>query len=135
MATKKPTKTVLDFKNYDFDSCDVPEKYWGDYPHANYAKGEFAPVLRRELKAAAKKIGAEAKVEYNYFDCSAVFKKDGKHVYVHIGDVRDGGRGTWYDRVLFRTMEHEKDWTGGSNNYCSFDQIGECVNRMFDSGF
>ena len=68
MATKKPTKTVLDFKNYDFDNCDVPEKYWGDYPHANYAKGEFAPALRRELKAAAKKIGAEAKVEYNYFD-------------------------------------------------------------------
>lgn len=105
MATTKKSekKTVLSFKHYDFDNCDVPEKYWGDYPHANYAKGEFAPVLRRELKAMAKKIGAEAKVEYNYFDCSAVFKKDGKHVYVHISDIRDGGRGTWYDRVLFRT--------------------------------
>lgn len=129
MATSK--KTVLGFKNYDFDNCNVPEKYWGDYPHANYAKGEFAPVLRRELKATAKKIGAEVKVEYNYFTAYATFKKGENQVYIIIGDVRDGGRGTWYDRVLYRTTGK----TEGSNNYCSYEQLGDCVSRMLERGF
>ena len=52
-------KTVKDFKDYDFENCDVPEEYWGDYTHANYFKKAFIPIARKEFKALAKKLGAE----------------------------------------------------------------------------
>ena len=52
-------KTVKSFKNYDFENCDVDPKYWGDYPHANFFKGEFLPIAKKEFKSLAKKLGAE----------------------------------------------------------------------------
>lgn len=122
-------KTVKDFKDYDFESCDVPEKYWGDYTHANFFKGYFIPVARKEFKAIAKKIGAEITFSPNYFKWSAFFSKDGKYIYVHMGDVRYWN---WYDSVLFRTAESEKDYTGGANYYCSYDKLAEELSDLFE---
>ena len=100
-------KTVKDFKDYDFENCDVPEEYWGDYTHANYFKKAFIPIARKEFKALAKKLGAELIFSPMYFEWSAFFKKDGKFIYVHVGDVRYNICGHWYDRVLYRTAKSE----------------------------
>ena len=127
-------KTVKDFKNYDFENCDVPEKYWGDYTHENFFKGYFIPIARKEFKAIARNIGADIIFSPMYFEWSAFFIKDGKYIYVHVGDVRYDICGRWYDRVLFRTAENEKDYRGGANQYCSYDNLGsellELFNRM-----
>ena len=123
-------KTVKDFIGYDFESCNVPEKYWGDYTHANYFKGYFIPIARRELKALAKKIGAEVEFSPGYFEYSAFFCKDGKYIYVHVGDVRYNS--DWYGNVLFRTAKNERDYTGGSNCYCSHDNLEDELSRLFD---
>ena len=125
-------KTVKDFKNYDFDSCDVPEKYWGDYTHANFFKGYFIPIARKEFKAIARNIGATLTFSPNYFEWSAFFCKDGKYIYVHVGDVRYDLCGRWYDRVLFRTAKNEKDYSGGANQYCSYDNLGNELLELFD---
>ena len=120
-------KTVKSFYNYDFENCDVPEKYQGDYPHANYFKGEFIPVARRELRAMAKRLGAELTFDPMYFEFSAFFSKGGKHVYVHVWDVRFNVCGHWYEHVLYRTAASTKDYTGGSNHYTSYDGLEQAV--------
>ena len=122
-------KTVKDFRDYDFENCDVPEEYWGDYTHANYFKKAFIPIARKEFKALAKKLGAELIFSPMYFEWSAFFKKDGKFIYVHVGDVRWNN---WYDSVLFRTAKSEKDYTGGSNCYCSYEELEEKLSDMFE---
>ena len=122
-------KTVKDFKDFDFENCsNVPEKYWGDYTCANYYKGEFIPVVRKELKKMAKNIEAELKFSPNYFEWSAFFKKDGKFIYVHSSDARYW---KWYNDILYRTAESEIDYTGGANRYCSFDKLEESLEELF----
>lgn len=125
-------KTVKDFRDYDFENCDVPEEYWGDYTHANYFKKAFIPIARKEFKALAKKLGAELIFNPMYFEWSAFFKKDGKFIYVHVGDVRYNICGHWYNRVLYRTAKSEKDYTGGCNNFCSYEELEERLSDMFE---
>ena len=122
------TKTVKAFRDYDFENCDVPEQYWGDYTHANFFKKYFIPIARKEFKALAKKIGAEVIFSPSYFYWSAYFKKNGKCVYVSVSDVRYW---KWYDSVLFRTALDEHDSCGGANNYCSYDRLAESLEDMF----
>ena len=126
------SKTVKAFRDYDFESCDVPEQYWGDYTHANFFKKYFIPIARKEFKALAKKIGAEVDFSPNYFEWSAFFKKDGKYIYVHVGDVRYNVCGHWYDNVLFRTAKDEHDYTGGSNRHCSYEELEEELSDLFE---
>lgn len=128
MANAK--KTVESFKNYDFDNTNVPEKYECDYPAAAFFKGEFVPVIRREMNALAKKLGAAINFSKGHFYINAFFSKGGKHANVIISDVRDGGTGRWFDNVLYRTAENTNDHTGGCNCYCSYPQLGECLERM-----
>jgi hypothetical protein len=122
--------TVRDFRNYDFESWNVPAKYEGDYAPQNYFKGEFIPVARKEFKALAKKIGAELLFSPSYFEFSAFFKKDGKFIYVHVGDVRF--QQNWYEDILYRTAKDEKDYTGGSNRYCSYDELETRLSELFE---
>ena len=123
-------KTIKSFRNYDFENCDVEPKYYGDYPHANYFKGEFLPVARKELKKMAANIGAELIFSPGYFYYSAFFKKNDKCVYINVGDVRYDSN--WYDKVLFRTAKNEKDYTGGCNCYCSYDNLESEVSDLLN---
>ena len=123
-------KTVKSFKDYDFENCDVDPKYYGDYPHANFFKGEFLPIAKKEFRNLAKKLGAELTFSGNYFEYSAFFKKSDKFIYVHVGDVRYDGN--WYDNVLYRTVSSEKDYSGGANRYCSYDKLESEMNDLFD---
>lgn len=118
------TKNVESFRNYNFESCDVPQKYWGDYPHVNFFNGEFIPVLKKEFKNLAKKMGAElVSFKGGHFISSAFFKKGNKYVFVSLSDVRYNSN--WFERILYRSARDEKDYTGGGNHYCSYDKLGE----------
>lgn len=122
-------KTVAAFKDYDFDNCNVPEKYLGDYTHANFFRKYFIPIVRREIKAMAKAIGATVKFEPNYFHWSAFFSKNGKYVNVLCGDHRWNN---WYEQMCYRIAESEKDYRGGPNNWTSYDKLQERVAEMLD---
>lgn len=123
-------KTVKSFRNYDFESYCVDPKYYGDNPPLNFFKGEFLPVARRELKKMAANMGAELFFSPSYFYYFAFFKKNGKCVYINVGDVRYDDK--WYDKVLYRTAEHEKDYCGGSNRFCSYDNLEKEVSTLLD---
>ena len=89
----------------------------------------FERQCRKELKSMLAERGINLhKFLPNHFEWSAVLEKGGKFVYVRISDVRYFN---WYNSVLIRTMAHDTDWTGGSNNYCYFDKIGEYADNLF----
>ena len=92
---------------------------------------EFEKACRRELKKQCAAFGINIHSFHpNHFEWSAVLERDGKFVYVSLSDVRYWN---WYDSVLVRTMKHDKDWTGGSNNNVPFDKIGEFANKLFNN--
>lgn len=49
-------------------------------------------------------------------------KKNNRYVYFSTSDVRHFSD-NWYNNILIRTAENEKDYTGGSNNFCRFAEI------------
>lgn len=122
---------VIDFANYDFESCDVPEDCYGDYPHVNFYKKYFTPVLRKELKKIAKNIGVDVDIHPGYFESWARFGRDGEYAEVIIGDVRYCP--DWFSHVLYRTCEPcGSSWDSGSNQYCSFSNLQERLDEMFN---
>lgn len=59
------------------------------------------------------------KFNKNHYCFSAVLQDEetGRYVYVTVGDVRRTYK--WDGDVLYHTMAHEKDWTGGRNHFCT----------------
>jgi hypothetical protein len=89
---------------------------------------QFENVCKRELKKQCAERGIKLhKFNGNHFEWSAVLERGGKFVYVHMSDVRFWN---WYDDMLVRTMAHDSDWHGGSNNKCSFDEVGEVADNL-----
>ena len=124
MADISNLKHVVDFKNYDFESNDVPDKYDGDYAASNFFKGYFIPKARAEMNKIAKNLGAKLFFSKGHFYFSGFLKKGDKCVYFNVGDVRDGGTGRWYREVLVRGARHEKDFSGcTTNSYCHYDEL------------
>ena len=110
--------SVKTYRNYQFESSTIRTM--------EYIM--FERQCKKELTAQCKKYGIKVhKFIPNHFEWSAVLEKDGKFVYVRMSDVRFWN---WYDDILIRTMEHDCDWRGGSNNSCSFDKIGETADRL-----
>lgn len=113
-------KTVRQYINHSFESsCVRTQEY-----------KTFESLCKKELKEQCKKAGFNLHKFYpNHFEWSAVLEKDGKFIYVSLSDVRWWN---WYDDVLIRTMAHAEDWHGGSNNKCSFDEIGRTALRLWE---
>lgn len=119
--TKTPIiMTIKQYQGHKFQtSCDKTKEY-----------ADFEKQCKKELKAQCKKEGFNLhSFNPNHFEWSAVFEKDGKFIYVSLSDVRYWN---WYDKMLIRTMAHDKDWSGGTNRYCSFDEIGSTATRLHE---
>lgn len=84
---------------------------------------EFQEDSKKDLKKMAIENGLKLKkFNKNHYCFSAVLEDElGHFIYVSQSDVRFGGD---INRILVRTMAHEKDWTGGRNNYCSWEEVG-----------
>lgn len=102
----------------------------GVYTGEDYLK--FQRDARTDLKKQANATGFDLhQFNKNHYNFSAVLRhrETGKFVYVSISDVRFFNN-QWFDHVLIRTMAHDKDWTGGMNNYCQWDEIGHAALRL-----
>ena len=113
------TKSVKSYCGYRFmSSSSRTEEYIA-----------FEKACKRELKKQCVKYGINIhKFLPNHFEWSAVLDRGGRFVYVSISDVRFWSN--WYNDVLIRTMKHDTDWSGGSNNSISFDKIGEKADKL-----
>lgn len=102
----------------------------GGYAGKDYL--DFQRAAKRDLKKIAQSAGFQMhSFNPNHYCFSAVLRQEssGAFVYVSVSDVRSGGR-VWYNRVLYRTMRHEKDWTGGFNNFCAWNELAEGLTRL-----
>ena len=118
------TKTMSTWLGYKFST--------GSFPGEDYLK--FQRNARASLKKMAEENGFELfNFSKNHYCFSAVLrKKDSDHfIYVSIQDVRTW-QDEWANQVLIRTMAHESDWTGGYNNYCTWDEIGEKAKSLVE---
>lgn len=105
----------------------------GTHPSKDYLS------FQNEMKNDLKKIAEQNNMilysfNKNHYTFSAVLKDkvEEKFIYVSIEDVR-GYRNKWFTNVLVRTMEHETDWTGGRNHFCSWDHIGQQARTLMNS--
>ena len=85
-------------------------------------------------KAFVKKILRDAnfediKVSNGYYYFTGFAKKNNQTIYYSISDVRQNHN---HETLLIRTAKDYKDYTGGSNNFCSLDKenIQELANRL-----
>ena len=71
----------------------------------------------------------------NHFEFSCVIKTDkDKFIYFSIPDVRFFPE-EWKDDILIREMEHEKDWTGKSNNRTTLETMKEDILELDRKGY
>lgn len=90
----------------------------------------FQKAAKADLRKQARAAGyALHSFHPNHYCFSAVLRDEetGGFIYVSVSDVRFNSR--WYDRVLHRAMAHEKDWTGGQNQYCAWTGIREALEQ------
>jgi hypothetical protein len=54
---------------------------------------------------------------------------NGNYGYFSTSDVRFSPN-DWFNNVLIRTAKHDKDYTGGFNNYCRLENIKETALKL-----
>lgn len=96
---------------------------------------KFQDEYRKVLKEVATEAGMQLhKFNKNHYSFSAVLKhqETQNYYYVSISDVRGMTTRTpeWLGNILYRTMKHEKDWSGGHNNYSSLEQLGSKLQKL-----
>lgn len=98
---------------------------WGGTTSQEYK--DFQRNYRNVLKAMAEKIGFNLhSFNKNHYDFSAVMKSEvtNQFYYISISDVRYF-KNEWANNILYRTMEHDHDWTGGSNRYSTLENLSK----------
>ena len=98
---------------------------WGGETSPEYRN--FQTNYRSVIKDFCENIGMELySFNKNHYDFSAVVKSNNTNqfYYISISDVRYW-KNKWANEILYRTMEHEKDWTGGSNRYSTLENLPE----------
>ena len=114
-------KNLLKWLNYEFSSGTVAGQ---DYL-------AFQRAAKADLKKQAESVGytlhSFTKGHY-WFSAVLLDNETGNFIYISISDVRFF-QNKWFTNVLYRTMKHDKDWTGGHNQYCSWDKIADALKK------
>ena len=114
-------RNLREFVNYQFSSN-------------VYIEDDFKSFNTKFKNAIKKLLPDEFELHYwirGHYYCSGVIKtpKD-KFIYISIPDVRFFA-GEWITNILYRTMEHDKDWKGGPNNYTSLFTFTEDIKKLY----
>lgn len=67
----------------------------------------------------------------NHYEFTACFSYMGKYAYFSISDVRFW-QNEWYTHILYRSMEHDTDYRGGTNCYTDLPHLSEAITRLFE---
>ena len=102
-------------KDYDHEQPDIPRsKEFGD-TFARFMKKMFADCYVKNISS--------------YCEGGVVVKNPvGKYIYIRTDDYRWRD---WSKRILYRTMSHAEDWTGGGNNFADIDELKDSVYGLF----
>lgn len=122
MATIKDLEKYLD---YEFS--------FGPYIEQDYKtlQKKYINYLRNLCKQNGWKL---VNIGRNHYCFTAFIKNSqGKHIYLSISDVRYF-KNEWYNHILIRTAEHEKDYSGGRNNYSTLPELKTAIARLLNQG-
>ena len=114
-------QTLKPFVNYEFSS--------------GGCIGDDLKSFNTKFKNVIKKLLPEGfKIHYwnrGHYYCSGVIKtpKD-KFICISIPDVRYFND-EWITNILYRTMEHDKDWTGGPNHSTSLFTFTKDIKNLY----
>lgn len=91
----------------------------------------FQTKYKNFLKRVCKENGYEL-VSFmpSHYKFSCFIKGNEKFVYISISDVRFF-RNEWFNNILIRTAESEKDYHGGVNQYTSLPCLEAKIKSMF----
>lgn len=97
---------------------------------------EFASFFRTFKKEFTKELQSQGATEIEFhrghFYLSGFARVNGQLWYFSLSDVRDMKyclNQSCMGKLLYRTAEHNKDWTGGQNRYATIEE-GMCE-KMF----
>lgn len=99
---------------------------------------QFVSDFKRALKRELEPQGIEViSLNPNHYDCSGFLKKDDKYVYISYDiprwdkeiDFTEGGT----NGVLYRTAQHERDFTGGHNNFSSLVDLPRNIMQLYEN--
>src|SRR5574344_1629700 len=102
------------YLGYEFSSgCETGEDYKQfERKYINYLKSICANNYGWELCEVSK----------NHYEFTAFFRCDSRYIYFSISDVRYSFN-EWYNNILIRTADSEKDYTGGRNQYTTLPNL------------
>ena len=101
---------------------------WGAYVSDDYKTVQTK--YRNFLKKLCKEHGYElVRFNPNHYCFTCFVKDNDKFVYISISDVRYF-RNEWFNNILIRTAQHEKDYHGGSNQYTSLPHLEAKIQSM-----
>lgn len=102
-----------------------------DYPKGYYEGAISVTKVRNAMrKTGYELVNAKNERRNNVLEGSSGFIKDpasGRLVYFS-ADASACYNG---DKVLYRTAKHDRDYTGGTNRYADFSELGEAVRDLF----
>lgn len=115
------------------------EKYLGYEFSSGCYTGEDYKKFERKYINYLKKICKEndwelVSIGKNHYEFSVFFKYLDKYVYMRISDVRYFPN-EWYNHILVRTADNEKDYHGGWNQYTTLPNIVDKIKNIFDKGY
>ena len=115
----KNAKGIEQWNGYNFESSSgLTEEF------AAFAK-DFKKYIQTHLPENAELVNFNR----GHFYCSGFIKRDEKFVYFSISDVR--GNESWKN-FLVRTAKHDKDYTGGSNDWTSLENFTSKVEKLLN---
>ena len=117
--------TLTPYKNRTIEDC-------GGYVSEDFKK--FARKWQNFLKRMCKNNGWEL-VNFNtgHYYCSWFIRNGRKYIYCSFSDVRHFST-SWYNSILYRTAQYDKDYTGGSNWYSDLQNLEKNIAKLFERG-
>ena len=116
------------------------KKYDGKYMEDTgaYVSKEFSNfqnAMRYEVKRLVEEIGADM-VSFNkgHYDMNWFVEKNGRYIYCYYSNIarRSVANLTSCNTCLVRTVTSSKDYYGGKNHFCSFDNLKEEMNKFLN---
>lgn len=119
---------IKEYYDHSFDD-------WGGTTSEDYR------TFERKYKMILKEIGNEIGLDLytfhkNHYEFSAVMKSrtEEKYCYISISDVRYW-KNEWYSNILYRTMAHATDWSGGHNRTCNLLELKDNLKSLMERGW
>lgn len=112
--------------------------------HVSKEFHSFQVAFFNAMRKIAASLGGElVNHSYGHYDMSGFIKRGNKYVYFNYSSSLCGGRthvslrGTSLytcasTPMYFRTAENENDYRGGSNNFSSFEECEELIDKLLN---